>query len=332
METLKIMGDPILDPSLRRYCLLPIEHHDIWELYKRHASQVWFAEDINLEEDATDYNGLLEKERRALDEINGFFFFSDAIVIENCGCNFIGDVQLPESIAFYSYQIFDECIHNETYALIIDATVRDQRRKKSIFEGLQHNTHLQMMVRWAQKWMDASLPFATRLVAFVVYEGLIFSSKFAFVFSFKARNKLPGMCKANMFIMRDEAAHEEHGILLHSKLQSKCTPEAIQSIVSEAVDADDIFMRHVLPENILGLNAQLMSEYTRLVANRLLQRLGAQPLYDIPPQNPIMSMMQSLGLDNKVSFFENRNHVYQRTNVIAGLKGNPFDFEITDDY
>ena len=58
--------EPMLKESLDRFVLFPIEHTEVWEMYKMHAASFWTAEEIDLAEDAKDWASLSEDERLSL--------------------------------------------------------------------------------------------------------------------------------------------------------------------------------------------------------------------------------------------------------------------------
>ena len=51
--------EPMMQENLDRFVLFPIEHDDIWGMYKQHAASFWTAEEIDLAEDLKDWEQLL---------------------------------------------------------------------------------------------------------------------------------------------------------------------------------------------------------------------------------------------------------------------------------
>ena len=43
--------EPILQPNKDRFVIFPIQHHDIWEWYKKSEASFWTAEEIDLHQD-----------------------------------------------------------------------------------------------------------------------------------------------------------------------------------------------------------------------------------------------------------------------------------------
>ena len=65
--------------------------------------------------------------------------------------------------------------------------------------------------------------------------------------------------------------------------------------------------------NLLGMNKTKMCEYIEFVADRLLVQLGYSKIWDT--QNPF-SFMDSISLDGKTNFFEQRVTEYNRSEQI----------------
>ena len=50
----------ILEENPNRFVLFPIQHHDIWNFYKKSQASFWTAEEIDLSDDLADYENLEE--------------------------------------------------------------------------------------------------------------------------------------------------------------------------------------------------------------------------------------------------------------------------------
>ena len=47
-------AEPILQENKNRFVIFPIQHHDIWEWYKKMEASFWTAEEIDLHQDLDD--------------------------------------------------------------------------------------------------------------------------------------------------------------------------------------------------------------------------------------------------------------------------------------
>jgi ribonucleotide reductase beta subunit family protein with ferritin-like domain len=124
--------EPILRESKDRYTLFPIEHQDIYDMYKRHVDLFWRAEEVDLSKDLGDWDKLNKDEKHFISMTLAFFAGSDGIVMENISTNFLNDVQLSEARNFYAFQGAMESIHSEMYSILIDTYIKDKAEKNKV--------------------------------------------------------------------------------------------------------------------------------------------------------------------------------------------------------
>lgn len=130
--------EPILKKNKNRFVLFPIQHDDIWKAYKTQEASIWTAEELDLSQDIYDWaEKLNDDERFFIEHILAFFAASDGIVNENLAENFVKEVQYTEAKFFYGFQIMMENIHSETYSLLIDTYIKDDKRKDYLFNALE---------------------------------------------------------------------------------------------------------------------------------------------------------------------------------------------------
>ncbi|KAI5136984.1 ribonucleoside-diphosphate reductase subunit M2, partial [Nematocida ausubeli] len=226
--------EPILTESNNRFVIFPIEHHDIWALYKDAVAVFWTAEEVDLSKDQADWDNLNNNERHFISYVLAFFAASDGIVNENLVERFASEVQISEARCFYGFQIMIENIHAEMYSLLIDTYIKDTAEKNFLFQAIENIPVIKKKADWALRWIsDKEASFADRLVAFACVEGIFFSGSFASIFWLKKRGLMPGLTFSNELISRDEGLHCDFACLLHSHLVNKC--ENISKIVLEAV-------------------------------------------------------------------------------------------------
>jgi len=315
----------ILIENPSRFVVFPIKYHDIWEMYKTAQHSFWSAEEIDLAQDLTDWEEKLnDNERHYIKNILAFFAASDGIVNENLAENFVKEVQYPEAKFFYGFQIAMENVHSETYSLLIDTYIKDDKEKDHLFNAIDTVPSVKRKAEWALKWIDSE-SFAERLIAFAAVEGIFFSGSFCSIFWLKKRGLMPGLAFSNELISRDEGLHCEFACLLHNKyITNKVSPERITEIITEAVEIEKEFVTDSLPVSLIGMNAKLMAQYIEFVADYWLSELGCKKVYNA--ENPF-DFMDMLSLQNKSNFFEKRVSEYQK----ASDKNIDFD-SLDDDF
>jgi ribonucleoside-diphosphate reductase subunit M2 len=313
--------EPLLAPDDNRFVMFPIKHDDIWQMYQKQVDCFWRPEEIDLTKDIEHWNSMNADERHFVSMILAFFAASDGIVLENLASRFMNEVQVSEARAFYGFQIAMENIHSTTYSLLIETYIKDQMEKHKLFNAIEHFPCIKKKSDWAQKWIhDNRSSFATRLVAFACVEGIFFSGAFCSIFWLKKRGLMPGLTFSNELISRDEALHCEFAILLYSKLVKKMDKARIHEIIKEAVEIETEFICEALPCKLIGMNAELMTQYIQFVADRLCVQLGYKKIYNV---ENCFDWMQMISLESKCNFFEKRVSDYALANKSAE---NAFEF------
>ena len=300
----------ILQANPRRFVLFPIQYPKIWDMYKKAEASFWTAEEIDLGSDIADWQGkLTDNERHFIKHVLAFFAASDGIVLENLVTRFAREVQIPEARCFYGFQAAIENIHSETYSLLIDTYIRDAQEKEHLFRAMERIPIIQKKAEWAIKYIDGGQSFATRLVAFAAVEGIFFSGSFCAIFWLKKRNLMHGLTFSNELISRDEGLHTDFACLLYSMLEYRLSESEVREIVGGALEIEEEFVTTSLPVDLIGMNAKLMIQYIRFVADRLLVSLGHSKLYNAT--NPF-DWMEMISLQGKTNFFEKRVGEYHR--------------------
>ena len=300
----KSMKEPLLTENENRYVMFPIVDQDIWKMYKKQMDCFWRTEEIDLSKDVIHWETLNDNEKFFIKMILAFFAASDGIVLENLGQRFMNEVQLAEARAAYGFQIMMENIHSETYSLLIDTLVKEEREKTKLFQALNNFPCIKKKADWAIKWInDKRSGFATRLVAFACVEGIFFSGAFCAIYWLKKRGLMPGLTFSNELISRDEGMHTDFAILLFSKLKKKPKRAKILEIFKDAVEIEQEFICEALPCKLIGMNAKLMKQYIEFVADRLIVQLGYSKHYN--SANPF-DFMEMISLEGKTNFFEKR--------------------------
>ncbi len=317
--------EPILVDNPNRFVIFPIQHHDLWEWYKKQQACIWTAEEIDLHQDITDWeNSLNSDERYFIKHILAFFAASDGIVNENLAENFVNEVQYSEAKFFYGFQIMMENIHSETYSLLIDTYVKEDKEKDQLFKAIENFPAIKKKADWAMKWID-SPSFAERLIAFAAVEGIFFSGAFCSIFWLKKRGLLPGLTFSNELISRDEGMHCDFAVHLHNHhLVNKVPKDRIKEIIIDALNIEREFITESLPASLIGMNAKLMTQYLEFVTDRLLVELECEKVYNT--SNPF-DFMDMINLQGKTNFFEKRVGEYQKAGVMNSTKDDKTEMD-----
>lgn len=201
-----------------RNTLFPIVFKSLYDLYKTQVQAVWTSDELDFSQDIADLNKMTEPERHLVLQILAFFAQSDSIVNENLAIRFMQDVNIPEAIQFYSFQIGIEAIHSETYAEMINTYIPDDEEKWKLFNAVNNFPTIAKKAEWMKKWIKSQDSFSKRLLAFALVEGVFFSGSFCAIYWLKDKGKMPGLSNANDFIARDEGIHWTFAAALYKEL------------------------------------------------------------------------------------------------------------------
>lgn len=124
---------------------------------------------------------------------------------------------------------------------------------------------------------------------------------------------MPGLSFSNELISRDEGLHCDFACLLYNDhLVNKLSKDVVTGIIKSAVEIEKEFVTDALPVRLIGMNADLMVQYIEFVADRLLDQLGCNKIYN--SSNPF-DFMDMINLQGKTNFFEKRVGEYQKAGV-----------------
>jgi ribonucleoside-diphosphate reductase beta chain len=317
--------EPLLAENPDRFVLFPIKYDTIWDWYKKSVASFWTVEEVDLSQDTSDWeHKLTDNDRKFIKHVLAFFAASDGIVNENLVLNFMREVQIPEARCFYGFQVAIENIHAEMYSLLIDTYIKDPKEKDFLFNALQNLECVSKKGQWALRWIENAPTFAHRLIAFAAVEGIFFSGSFCSIYWLKKRGLMPGLTFSNELISRDEGMHCDFACLLYSMLEHKLDPAEVKAIITEAVEFEKEFVTDALPVSLIGMNAEMMSQYIEFVADRLLMSLGCEKAYGTA--NPF-SWMDMISIQGKTNFFEKRVGDYAKAGVMTKREDQVFSME-----
>lgn len=323
--------EPLLtEPS--RFTVFPIIHHDIWAMYKKQQAAFWKAEEIDFSKDGDDYLELSELEQEFVKHVLAFFAASDGIVNFNLKERFMKEMNIMEIQIVYGWQFMMENIHGEVYSQMLNNIIKDKTERTHLFNAIQNVPSIKKMSDWAFKWIESSDSLGYRLLAFAIVEGVFFSSAFAAIFWLKkhkgeGRHFLNGLTESNKFISRDEGLHTEFACMLYDKLVNRLPETKVFEIMDEAVNISMDFSNDAITTKLVGMNSDLMNQYIKYVADRLLKMLHYNKLYNAT--NPF-DFMDTIGMQQKTNFFEHRPTEYQSANTENNLREETI--EVLEDF
>ena len=79
-----------------------------------------------------------------------------------------------------------ENVHSETYSLIVDTYIKDNKTKTHLLNAMETIPSIKEKEKWALKWCNPdAASFAEKCIAFDAVEGIFFSGSFCAIFWIK---------------------------------------------------------------------------------------------------------------------------------------------------
>ncbi|AAQ09571.2 ribonucleoside-diphosphate reductase small chain [Acanthamoeba castellanii mimivirus] len=310
-----IMKEPILSLKSEQYTVHPIKYQKVWDNYKDQMKNYWTVEEVDLAKDVNDWNNhLSDDDRNFIMHVLAFFAAADGIVNANIKENLIDVVKIKEAECAYGFQYAMENAHGEMYSLMLTTFVKDDALRNKLINSIKTMPSIKKKADWCNKWIKSDKTYAHKLVAFSIVEGVFFSGSFASIFWLKTREMhvMPGLIISNQFIARDENKHVELACIMYSLLNNRLKESVVYQIIDEAIEIEEEFINDSLPCKLLGMNSELMSQYIKYVADRLLVDLGYRKKFNV--DNPF-EYMKKIDVFVKANFFEKRNDAYSNANI-----------------
>lgn len=298
-------------------------------MYRVMMSNFWVPEKVDMTQDSIDYERLSEHEKRAFDGIISFLIFLDSIQTNNIP-NISDYITAPEISTVLAIQTYQEAIHSQSYAYILESVVNSSKRE-SIYDLwredkvlLERNKHI------AQIYQDfVDIPndknFVRVLIANYILEGLYFYNGFNFFYNLASRNMLLGVADEIRYINRDELTHvvifKNIITTLRNEYPGLIEESEVHNMFEEAVKQEISWSKHILGNNIMGITNDSIEKYTKYLANFRLKMIGLKPLYDGYEQNPyshLERLADEKGDAVKANFFESTNTGYSQSSAIDG--------------
>ena len=323
------------------YSLLPVSDLELYELYDKARLTYWTHDEIELDYDVADWkNKLNDNERYFISHILGFFVQSDQLVNINLSERFIKDIEhIPNDLykyskLFYNFQQMIEDIHTLTYETLLNTLITDYEENQHYKNSIKNIPAITKKAEWAAKYIDdTESTFPIRLIAFAILEGIFFSGSFCSIFwlgqkDSNNKNLMRGLVQSNKFINRDENLHYTFAVTLFNKLKNNAdytiniNEEIFYEMIEQAVLIETEFINVSIPCDMIGMNTDLMEQYIKYVADKLLIDIGIEPLYNVA--NPF-DFMRMLGMADKCNFFEAKETTYQKP-----VMGTLLDYDSDD--
>jgi ribonucleoside-diphosphate reductase beta chain len=317
--------------------LVPFKYDWAWQKYLDGCANHWMPQEVNMNADIALWktpDGLTDDERRIVMRNLGFFSTADSLVANNLVLAVYRLITNPECRQYILRQAFEEAIHTHAYQYCIESLGMDEG---AIFNMYHEIPSVAKKASWGLKYtrsisdpkfetgtVETDKELLRNLIAYYcVLEGIFFYCGFTQILSMGRRNKMTGVAEQFQYILRDESMHLNFGIDVINQIKienphlwdAAMKDEATQMIL-EGTQLEIEYARDTMPRGVLGMNAAMMEDYLKFIANRRLTQIGLKEEYP-GTTNPFPWMSEIMDLKKEKNFFETRVIEYQTGGALS---------------
>ena len=265
-------------------------------LYQVMIWNFWVPEKVKwLWEDATQYKSqLTDAERRAYDGILSFLIFLDSIQTLNLP-NINDFVTAPEVNLILAIQTYQEAIHSQSYATILESVVPAEKRDE-IYYFWREDKHLLDRIKFIwqiyQDFVDSHTDknFFKAVIGNFLLESIYFYNGFAYFDTLADMWKMVASQRMINYIRRDELTHVTLFANLIREIKNEYPElfdeQLIYDMFKTAVEQEISWSTHIIWDAIMWMNEESIDKYTKRLANQRLEMIGLAPLYPEYTENP----------------------------------------------
>ena len=299
----------------------PFRYPWAYEAWLQQQRIHWLPEEVPLADDVKDWQkNLTPSERNLLTQIFRFFTQAD-VEVNNCYMKHYSQVFKPTEVLMMLSAFSNiETVHIAAYSHLLDTIGMPEIEYTAFLKYKEMKDKYDYMHSFS---VANKTEIAKTLAAFGAFtEGLQLFASFAILMNFPRFNKMKGMGQIVSWSVRDETLHCLSLIRLFRTFVQE-NPEIwteefrrdLYLVCATIVDHEDAFIDLAFElGGVQGMDASLTKQYIRFIADRRLQQLGLEPLYNIE-KNPLPWLDEMLNAVEHANFFENRSTEYSKAST-----------------
>ena len=299
----------------------PFRYPWAYEAWLQQQRIHWLPEEVPLADDVKDWQkNLTPSERNLLTQIFRFFTQAD-VEVNNCYMKHYSQVFKPTEVLMMMSAFSNiETVHIAAYSHLLDTIGMPEIEYTAFLKYKEMKDKYDYMQSFS---VANKTEIAKTLAAFGAFtEGLQLFASFAILMNFPRFNKMKGMGQIVSWSVRDETLHCLSLIRLFRTFVQE-NPEIwteefrrdLYLVCATIVDHEDAFIDLAFElGGVQGMDASLTKQYIRFIADRRLQQLGLEPLYNIE-KNPLPWLDEMLNAVEHANFFENRSTEYSKAST-----------------
>ncbi len=281
--------------------------------YRQAISNFWIPEEVNMNQDIKDYRkSLTIAERRSYNKTLSFLIYLDSLQTLNLPN--INEYISAQEVSFcINLQCFQEDIHSQSYAYVLDTICSPDERNSIIYDFKNDSI---MLKRYEfingkyEEFIDNPnlISFIKVLVANYILEGLYFYTGFMFFYNLGRNSKMNGTAQIIRKVNKDENNHLSlfKNIILEFKKEHKeiFTPEVesiLENMIKEACIQEIEWGFYIIGNEIRGLNIDMIKDYIKYLGNIRATSIGLKPIFEGHLKEPLsMSWVSNFSKDDYI--------------------------------
>lgn len=339
-----------LGDDLGLFDTVNVAYPEIEELYQQQLAQIWNEFEVDLSYDRMDMTRLPHSTVDLMVKTISWQHLADSVAAKSIAGLLIPHCTNSELEGMLTIQSFFEVIHSRAYSHIVKQTFIDPN---DMLERTYNDTHVLMRSKAIIDAFDKleSLPkdapknakmkaIINAFAALFALEGIAFMSSFAVTFAIAETDVFQGIGALVALICRDEVLHTRMDstvldILKRDPEWAEAINESaddIKVILDSVVEQELAWADHLFSEGrqIVGLNANLLKEYTQYMALPIYRQLGIEYEYEIYEKTPLPYMtkyidpskMQSAAQEIQITSYQ----IGATVDDTSGLDLDDFEF------
>jgi ribonucleoside-diphosphate reductase beta chain len=307
----------------------PLKHPWAREIFKGMQKNNWVAEEISFQKDKEQWESdeLTAQEKNTFLRALAFASNLDGLLVNSLSEVIKPHLTSPEVTLAVARQIYEECLHVDSYSCMIEAVGLDPdavyglyRQDKQLY--YKNKRVLESMYKintpdFTTETFEGAQGFIEACTTNLIFEGIFFFSAFLVFYNFGRHNKMPGSKEMIQFINRDEDLHvrlfvniinsikEEQPELWTQDLQDR-----MRQNILDAVEMEIEWGVSCIGEGILGITPVMLSDYIKFIGDMRLEGIGLGKSYNVENPFPWLDEFTQSNMI-ETNFFEGTVREYQ---------------------
>lgn len=315
--------------------ILPHRHKPMWDLFITSKANTWTPSEIPMSNDILQWEtgGITDQEKLMVKRCLGFFAGSESLVANNlfAALSYIQDPECKQYIQ--GAQMPEEGLHNWTIVYICDSLKLDINEVYEAYQTIpvikaKDDFLMEITTNVSRAGFDplsheGKIEILQCLLAFyIICEGIFFFSGFAMLLALGRQNKLQGLVDQIKYTLRDESNHISAGVYMINAIIAQ-NPEIwteelkarFTKFIVKATQLEIQYAREVLPDGILGLNADMFIDYMHYIGARRVEAIGLDNPFP-KVTNPFPWLGEQVDVKPIGNFFERKVREYRKASEL----------------